>query len=169
MNINAIGGAFYPYQKTSPPALQQQGAAAYTIKNSVQDSISLSASAQQTLAVSETSSLEAHAIPSWRADYGYVLSGKLGASANTLGESDEPGTPGAELTKVPKHLRSEFGAVVHRIYQQVLHENGIDTQEKHYQSLIVDKEQSESLHQQYLEKLNVSADLAQIFSAARTA
>ncbi|TBU99364.1 hypothetical protein [Stutzerimonas kirkiae] len=123
---------------------------AYTDRVSISDTARQAASAEASAASSTSSGeypVEMYQVPDWMADYGFELSGQLGASASGFAERY------SQAATATQEERSEYAERISGHYQAVLASNGIEGLEAHYQATILDQASSESLHQQMRERL----------------
>jgi len=103
-------------------------------------------------------SVKQYAIPDWL--------------ASTMEDVDSlPGHPnynsGAisntnKLSSADQGIRNEYSSLVLSHYQNVLKDNGVNTQEDHYNALINDKSKSEKLHQQFKDSISSDKRLSEI-------
>lgn len=160
-NTRATVGAFYTSDTNrtnsnlSSPPKQGEFSKMYTDTVSISDTSKLATATEEVLiqrknlrgTTEQVDSVEKYQVPSWYAYYGEEVANKLGVSANWHAEKDQkmPSTSSAD--------RSEFAALIDKHYQEVLSGNGIKTTEQHYNATILNRELSESLRKQMLERV----------------
>ena len=88
--------------------------------------------------------LEMFQVPEWLGDYS---SSMVLMEEGTYSPYVEP-TNGTKLAEIPKQHRAEYSEIVRQNYQQTLMDAGIDTLEKHYES-VINKNQSNTIENNF--------------------
>ncbi|MDC7717659.1 hypothetical protein PQU95_10590 [Vogesella sp. DC21W] len=160
-NTRAIVGAFYTSDTNrtnsnlSSPTNQGEFSKIYTDTVSISDTSNQATTTEEVLTqrknlqgtTDQIDSVEKYQVPSWYAHYGEEVANKLGTSANWHAEKDK------SMLSASSADRSEFAALIDKHYQEVLSSNGIKTTEQHYNATILNRELSESLRKQMLERV----------------
>ncbi|SFF98044.1 hypothetical protein [Neptunomonas qingdaonensis] len=89
--------------------------------------------------------LEMFQVPAWLGDYSSSM--ELLDEINQYSPYVAP-TNGVKLAEIPKQYRDEYSEIVRRNYHQTLINAGVDTFEKHYES-VINKNQSHILENNF--------------------
>jgi hypothetical protein len=160
-NTRATVGAFYTTDtnrtnsNVPSPAGQGEFTKIYT------DTVTISDTSRQATAAEEVTTqrknlqgttnkvdaVEKYQVPSWYAHYGEEVANKLGVGADWHAEKDQ------KMLLASLAERNEFATLIDKHYQEVLSDNGIKTAEQHYNATILNRELSEHLRKQMLERV----------------
>lgn len=160
-NTRATAGAFYTSDinrtnsNLSSPTKQGEFSKMYADTVSISDTSKQATATEEVLTqrknlqgtTDQVDSVEKYQVPSWYAYYGQELPNKLGVSANWHAEKDQ------KMLSASSADRSEFAALIDKHYHEVLNDNGIKTTEQHYNATILNRELSENLRKQMLERV----------------
>lgn len=160
-NTRATVGAFYTSDTNrtnsnlSSPTNQGEFSKMYADTVSISDTSKQATATEEVLTqrknlqgiTDQVDSVEKYQVPSWYAHYGEEVANKLGASANWHAEKDQT------MLSASSADRSEFAALVDKHYHEVLNDNDIKTTEQHYNATILNRELSENLRKQMLERV----------------
>ncbi|MBW7900755.1 MAG: hypothetical protein H3C26_04725 [Rhodocyclaceae bacterium] len=95
--------------------------------------------------------VEFYQIAPWMADYGFIVSTKLGGKY-----IDDP-TYG-----IDRSVRAEYSQRIEDITRQLMQDHGIKDTQTHYEKLILDKEFSEMVRQDMLDRVKNDARLVEL-------
>jgi|GEM_PF-3254522 len=160
-------------QPTQSTLYRSQNQAVTSRENSPKDIVSLSPQAQRVLngqmegqvfdatkvppgAPEGTLPLIKYAVPEWYAEYGFEVSGKIGARGDWFAQNN----PAA--ASASKEERNEYSSLIQKHYRDVLDSHGINGTEAHYQATIADKNSSETLRQDMADRVRSDGRLMEL-------